>query len=330
MNIVTLFRLPAAALTLTATLFASGTALSAADDVSAYDLEGINAIEFSITRASIDLIGSDRSDLQVTLEKPMTGFDPDTIEQTVERVGDTLVIKIEYEKTSGSWWWSSDKYKGYSHAELLLPKNIATTVKTSGGNVSAESLQAELNLHTSGGNIAAKHIEAPLNAKTSGGNVKLSNVTGDTYAHTSGGNIVIADLHGKGDFHTSGGRIKISGEVPALKARTSGGSIEVDLKTALTEPLELNTSGGSISATLESGLSAPAKLSTSGGSVSLWIPEDQAFDLYAKTNGGSVNLRHPGTFQGKLERKRIDGSINGGGPSINLSTNGGGIQISKI
>lgn len=313
-----------------AALFAAAATLNADDDVSTFELDGINSVEFSITRGNVNLVGTDRADLQLTLEKPMMGFDPDTIEQTVERVGDKLVIKITYEEVSSGWFWSSKKYKGYSDAELLLPKDITASIRTAGGNVSAESIQSPLTLHTSGGNVIAKDINASLTAKTSGGNIKLSTINGDTYAHTSGGNVFVKDLTGKGDFNTSGGHIDISGAIPALKAHTSGGSIEVDLKSALQEPLDLDTSGGNISATLVEGLSAPASLSTSGGSVSLWVPENQSFDLYAKTNGGHISLNHPGTFQGKLNRKFIDGTINGGGPRVKLTTNGGGIRISKL
>ncbi len=303
---------------------------SAADEVQHHDLDGIARVDFYISKANVTLIGSDRNDLELELEKPFSGFDADKVSQTTTREGDTLVIKIEYEKDEGGWFSSGDKTKGYKQAILHLPADLAAQVKTSGGNVNAEAMSSELHLRTSGGNISAADISGPLDVNTSGGNIRLTQIQGDTHAHTSGGNINVEGLVGAVDLHTSGGNINIEGNISALKAHTSGGHIKADLHSPVLEPLELGTSGGNVHAILSAGIQAPAELKTSGGSVSIELPHDQAFEIYAKSNGGNVSLNHGGSFQGTLNKKKIEGNINGGGPLVKMTTSGGRVDIKEI
>ncbi|MDQ8188133.1 DUF4097 family beta strand repeat-containing protein [Pelagicoccus sp. SDUM812002] len=318
-----LLTIAAASLVFTTTAFT-------ADEVQNHQLDGIKKVSFYISKSNVTLIGSDRTDLELTLEKPLTGFDPDKITQTTSQQGDTLVIKIEYDKEPSSWFSWGDGVKGYKEATLLVPSSLLAEIRTSGGNVSAEAMSASLSLKTSGGNITAADISAPLDIKTSGGNIRLKQIKGDTNAHTSGGNISVEGLVGKVDLHTSGGNMDISGEISALTAHTSGGHINADIKSALIEPLELKTSGGNVNAILFAGMKAPASLSTSGGSVSISLPRDQAFQIYAKSNGGDVSLNHGGSFQGSLDKKKIEGDVNGGGPLVKMTTNGGRVNIKEI
>ncbi len=291
---------------------AATSSIYADDEVQNHPLDGINKIDFYTAKSNINLIGSDRADLELTLEKPFTGFDPDKVTQTVTRQGDTLVIRIEYAKSRTSWLSWGDNNKGYKTATLQVPADLIAKIKTSGGNISAESMNSSLVLNTSGGNVQASRISGPLEVQTSGGNIKVEDIAGTVSLRTSGGNI------------------NIEGQITALDAHTSGGNIKANLRSQLVEPLTLSTSGGNVSATLAQGLSAPAKLKTSGGSVSIELPREQAFELHAKSSGGNVSFNHPGKFQGTLNKKEIDGSINGGGPLVTLGTSGGSVRISTI
>lgn len=321
-------RLPRALLASSALAFAA--TLASADELQTHELDGIAKLEFRISKSNIEVIGSNRSDMELELEEPLSGFDPEKVTQTVERKGDTLVIKIEYDKENDSWFSWGSKAKGYKSATLHIPMDLETDFRTSGGNVTADSIQAPLTMRTSGGHIEASNISGTLKLTTSGGNIHLSEINGDTKAHTSGGNIKVDTLSGAADLHTSGGNIDIDGSITTLEAHTSGGHIMANVNAQLVEPLSLTTSGGNISATLTQGMSAPAKLSTSGGSVSINLPKDQAFDLFAKANGGGVSLDHSGAFQGTLNNRKAEGEINGGGPKVTMTTQGGRVRVSEI
>ncbi|MBC2606552.1 DUF4097 family beta strand repeat-containing protein [Pelagicoccus albus] len=313
MKLNTLFShafLPAITAVLAATLIASP--VSAADEIEVIDLDGITEVDFSISGASVALVGSERSDLELVLEKPLTGFDPSRASKSISRDGSTLVIEIEYKKTSGVFGWFSEGSKGYKSATLTLPNSLPAAI------------------HTAGGNLSAEDMNAPIKLRTAGGSIRIENVNGDTDARTSGGSIRVESVTGLVTLRTAGGSINVEGEVAGLDARTSGGSIKVHLNTAPQKPVTLKTSGGSVSAVLEQGTQAPASLSTSGGSVKIELPRDQGFTLEAKSNGGNVSFRHGGAFEGTMNKRSIEGRVNGDGPLVQLSTSGGGVSISEI
>lgn len=299
-----------------------------ADETQTHDLDGIEKLEFHITKANIQLAGSNRSDLQLHLEEATSDFDPDKVTQTVERDGETLVIKIEYKKES-SWLNPFTSNSGYKSATLSIPSTLPTSVHTKGGNIDAESINAPLSLNTSGGNIEASEINGSLKAKTSGGNIDLEEIGGDILARTSGGNIKLDDANGRADLKTSGGNIKVEGNVSAVQAHTSGGNIKVKLTTQCTEPLLLSTSGGNVSARLSQGITAPAELSSSGGNVSIELPSEQGLQIEAKSTD-RVSLEHSGTFKGQINKRKIEGALNGGGPLASLKTSGGKVSISNL
>ena len=65
-------------------------------------------------------------------------------------------------------------------------------------------------------------------------------------------------------------------------------------------------------------------LSTSGGSVTLYLASNLAVDINA--SGGGVRSDFAIDGQNRAKR-RLRGSINGGGPTIRLHSGGGGVRI---
>lgn len=260
-------------------------------EIQTHDLDGITAIKFKISKANIHVAGSNHPKLELKLEKSSAGFDPEASYQTIERKGDTLVIEIEYKRSFKNWLSLFFNDSGYRSATLQIPNNLKVSVETSGGNIRAHALDSSVNLTTTGGNI------------------HLQNIQGQTKARSSGGNIAGKNLSGKARLQTSGGNITIEGNVSAMEAHTTGGNIKAILSSRLVEPINL---------------------SSSGGSTTIKLPKEQAFDLLAKANGGTVSLLHSGTFDGELGSKEIDGSINGGGPQVAVTTSGGHVYIGEI
>jgi hypothetical protein len=123
--------------------------------------------------------------------------------------------------------------------------------------------------------------------------------------------------------------ISISYEVtvPAdtkLAARTGSGGIEIG---AVKGPADVNSSSGSI--TIDGRPSGPWSLHASSGGVTMNLPPDSAFDLDARTNSGTIDSVHPVTMTvtGKIDKRRIDGKVRGGGPLVQVSCSSGDIRI---
>lgn len=142
---------------------------------------------------------------------------------------------------------------------------------------------------------------------------------------TGGGAITLADLNGRVDVNTSGGSIGLGRIKGDVKAHTSGGSIRVK---EVAGNINATTSGGSIKATLSQQPTANCRLKTSGGSVTAYLAPSIAVNLDARTAGGSV--RSELEVDGTRKRTRIKGTINGGGPTLELKTSGGSVRIKSL
>lgn len=192
--------------------------------------------------------------------------------------------------------------------------------ETSGGSVSINDVQGQVMARTSGGDMDLRAITSSMRAETSGGDIELEDIGGRAEARTSGGDIEGRNLRGAVDVTTSAGDIELTDVSAGIEARTSVGDIEVEMTVENFDTnyaTRLATSHGDIEITLPSNLPASidAVVQTIGRS---WNRDDilSDFPLSRTTpdDAGSSTLRS-------------SGDINGGGPSIELRTRGGSIEI---
>ena len=146
-----------------------------------------------------------------------------------------------------------------------------------------------------------------VDLNTSGGSIEIEDLEGEVDAYTSGGSISLEDIQGNVDIKTSGGSLDLDNITGKIDAHTSGGSIELKLATKPTKD---------------------SKVKTSGGSITAYLVKNVAVNLSAKTSGGRVSSEF--TVDGKITKRSIEGTINGGGPELVLKTSGGSVRIKEI
>lgn len=193
---------------------------------------------------------------------------------------------------------------------------------TSGGSVSINDVQGRVMARTSGGDMDLRAIANNVMAETSGGDIELVDIGGSAEARTSGGDIEGRTLRGAVDVATSAGDIELDDVRAGVRARTSVGDIEVEMTIQnfdVDYATQLTTSHGDITITLPPNLPASieAEVQTVGRG---WDRDDilSDFPLSRTTpdDTGSSTLRS-------------SGDINGGGPSIELRTRGGSIEVRR-
>ena len=69
------------------------------------------------------------------------------------------------------------------------------------------------------------------------------------------------------------------------------------------------------------------RLSAASGNVDVTVPSEQGFALDASTASGSLDIASPLTVQGRIDRRRVQGTVRGGGPTLRLSTASGNINV---
>jgi hypothetical protein len=132
---------------------------------------------------------------------------------------------------------------------------------------------------------------------------------------STNGGISIDDVEGKIEFKTVNGGVKLSRLAGEVKGRTSNGGVDVDLDGTSWRGEGLD-------------------VETSNGGVKLRIPEQYSAHLDTGTINGGLNIDIPISVQGQLGGKsgrmrEISADLGGGGPTIRVRTNNGGVKISN-
>jgi Toastrack DUF4097 len=125
-------------------------------------------------------------------------------------------------------------------------------------------------------------------------------VNGQVEANRLNGDVTLETVNGSINFSTSG---------TVRAATTVNGSIRGEMGRAdWSDTLEMTTVNGGITLTL------PSTLST---------------DVRASTVNGDINTEFPLTTTGRISRRRIEGTIGGGGRTLSLESVNGGITLKK-
>lgn len=194
--------------------------------------------------------------------------------------------------------------------------------------------QTELeDVTSSNGSLRVEDIEGNAHLATSNGSVHLAKIQGNVDAHSSNGSVEVNDVRGDVNFTTSNGGVHADNVEGAFEAQTSNGGIRVHLHDTVSgRAIRLGTSNGSIDLDVDSLRQNDVIASTSNGPITVRVPANVSANLHASTNSnGSVRsdfdvLMHGG----ELSKHRIEGSINGGGPRIELTTSNGNISLLKM
>jgi hypothetical protein len=122
---------------------------------------------------------------------------------------------------------------------------------------------------------------------------------------TTNGGVRLENLDGEIVANTTNGGVRGNGLRGGVKASTTNGGVQIEM-AALTADIELDT--------------------TNGG-IRLQLPPDAKANIDASCVNGGVGIENF-ELQGEKSRRRITGTINGGGPKVSADTVNGGVRIS--
>lgn len=210
---------------------------------------------------------------------------------------------------------------------VQVPEDYRADVASSGGSVSVAGLNGDVAARTSGGKLRLEALPGAVSGRTSGGSIRHAGTSASVDFVTTGGAIFVDEVAGEANTQTSGGSITVGRAGGAVAAKTSGGSIRIG---SAGDAVSAKTSGGSIRATFAAQPTAASSLVTSGGSIQVWLAPELAVDVNASSSGGRVRLEDGIEVEGDMERRRLAGTVNGGGPRLSLRTSGGSIVLQPM
>ncbi|MET9292567.1 DUF4097 family beta strand repeat-containing protein [Streptomyces sp. NPDC003077] len=137
--------------------------------------------------------------------------------------------------------------------EVRVPRTLAVTLRTDGGNIQVRGTTGAVQTDTAGGNIQVRDTTGTVQADTDGGNVSVENVsTKKATVRSGGGNVIVrlTDAPDLVDASTGGGNVQVS--LPkgpyAVDARTEGGesSVTVPSDAGSSHKVKVRSDGGDV------------------------------------------------------------------------------------
>ena len=207
--------------------------------------------------------------------------------------------------------------------DLQVPVATALGVNTGSGSVQVGALRGPVDAHSGSGSIKIGATGGSVQASTGSGQITVDGAKGQLSANSGSGSIHLRGIAGDATINTGSGSIEIEQTAAGtVRANNSSGSIKA---WGLQGGLQAHTSSGSIRI---QGMPTDAwDVNSSSGSIHLDLPSEAKFTLRAHTNSGSINVDHPVTVQGAIDKRRLEGNVRGGGPTVSARTSSGSIDI---
>ena len=131
----------------------------------------------------------------------------------------------------------------------------------------------------------------------------------------------------KADVSTVNGGIHLTGVQAAVKAETTNGDIE---GSGLGSTVAAATTNGSIKLRLSGLAVGGIKAETTNGSIDLKLPEAVKATVSARCVNGGISVNDLAFEKvGEGTRRKLDGTINGGGAPVSLETVNGSIRVGR-
>jgi DUF4097 and DUF4098 domain-containing protein YvlB len=189
--------------------------------------------------------------------------------------------------------------------EITVPADSSVQTQSGSGNIEIAGVRSEVQAHTGSGDVRLRDLGARLTAQTGSGNIRAENVAAPFDAQTGSGDIE-ASLTGTGnvDVRTGSGTLRVKGINGGVRARTGSGDIETD-----------------------GNVTGPWQLHSGSGNIRLAVGSGNGFNLDLHTSSGSIHSDLPITVQGSMGSHELKGAVRGGGPTVEVSTSSGDVDI---
>ncbi len=213
-------------------------------------------------------------------------------------------LRIRSEEHQGRGW--DDRGHDDVSIEVTVPEDFDIRVQTGDGDIAVESFAGEVRLQTGDGDIAIEGARGDvLHLHTGDGDVAVGEVESrDVKIQTGDGDVSVHELQAVDvQVQTGDGDMNLRGVSGALVASTGDGDIRVEIRQF--GGVRIRSGDGDVTVLAPAGIAADVTLRGS------------EFDV-AEAFGLSIN---------GMESRRVEGSLNGGGPELSIRVGDGTIRL---
>lgn len=215
----------------------------------------------------------------------------------IEQSGNAITIGKKQD-----WHWGNNISIDY---EVTTPRQTSLTASTGSGDVRANGLNGDFKANSGSGDLNIDEMTGYGNVSTGSGNIRVKDLSGAAKLDTGSGDVELSQsTRADAQARTGSGNIHINNAQGGVRAHTGSGDLEV--------------SGTP---------NAEWHLETGSGSVNVSPTSGSKFTLNASSGSGGIHSDQPLTMQGALDKHHVQGTVNGGGPTVYVETGSGGVHI---
>lgn len=314
--------------TLLAVLIAAGVTapLAAEEWTKNFAVSGTPELRVQTNDARIEVTSWQRNQIAARVVTEGWRIADDEVRVTETQTGDHVGLEVHIPQLD---WKMFQNHRRSVRIEVSVPFKANLDLRTGDGGVSLASVEGAVRVHTGDGSISAENLRGDVWLSSGDGRIEARRLAGTLRVSTGDGAIDVRDLEGEVELSTGDGRIDATGIQAALRAKTNDGQVNVDGRF---NRLELRSGDGSVTATVREGsrMEGDWSLSSNDGTITLRLPAAFPAELDARTGDGEVTLDIPVKVSGSLSRSRIQGTIQEGGPRLELRTGDGAIHLERL
>ena len=310
---------------LTAMLLSTATATFAGEKVDkTIDTSSSPKVDIEHIDGKADIRVWDKPQVRVTGE-----LGDQTEEFIFEKRGDVVVIHVEVERRSKSWY---QKSRDGDDLVIYVPAASDLHYTAVNADVNAEGITKAVDIEVVNGDVTLSNVGERVEVESVNGDIVLKNVRGRLEAGTVNGDIEA--IH-KGNtpvsFTSVNGKLDIASSSPDLSIETVNGRIGLSLQEV--DSLQINTVNGRTFAKLGLNANGSIKANSVGGAMEFVFQEGLSAQFDIETHAGG-NIINNVSNEKAQKPKYGPGSWlrfihNGGAANVEISTVHGRIEIDQ-
>lgn len=237
----------------------------------------------------------------------------DRVRLSTRQVQDQVYVQTEEPVRDAAYWRWMRNNEATLHIDLALPPNTDAEISAPSGEIHASGLRGDIDIIAAACPVHVSDIGGSLRITANGDPVTVEQFSGEELkVHSTAADVSVSRVEanaiglratgGKLTLNDVRGAVDVEANASEVKLIDVDGSIRGDLQAS---PVSLR--GSRASAT---------DLRATGGPITVSMGSSVSADILLE--GRPVELDTAIPFRGDLEEKRVEGTINGGGPPMTL------------
>jgi DUF4097 and DUF4098 domain-containing protein YvlB len=233
-----------------------------------------------------------------------------TVKFTWDASAAGVALTVRDPQQTRAWFdWEKDIRVDYVY-KVTVPAGAHVEIVVGDGSTEIGNMTGSVTANVNHGSIVVRQLKGSIRARLGEGDCVVSRCSGDADIDNRSGAVQIG---------TVGGRATI---------RNANGGVE--LQHALGSAI-VSAVSGDVSLGLPQRVGGEVRVDVDGGNLYLKIDPAAACSVDASSIWGKVRSDFPFVVRsGGLGKRRLDGTLNGGGPLLVLHANGGNVKIGPL